>query len=130
MSILVGWTNSNKNTIQYNIQGSWTWLEMEAALQQNFMMSATVSHPVDVVVDLRHSQPFPDDGLLFFKNALKALPENCGHIIFIGGGNTLRSLVSLLKNQARSHAHRLHNVESPRQADLLMKQLLEKRAVA
>jgi len=130
MSILVGWTNSDKDTIQCVIQGSWTWLEMEAALEQSFMLTESVTHLVDVIVDLRHSQPFPDDGLLFFKNALKVLPENRGNIIIVGGGNSLRSLVSLLKIVSRSQARRLHTVDSPRQADLLMKQLRQKHAVA
>lgn len=126
MSISVDWGNAQQTVIHYDIKGEWTWLEFEAALQQSIIMTFTVTHAVHEIFDLSYSQPFPDDSLLFWRNAVRVMPENRGYLVFVGGGPNVSSLLSVLQRNNPAFADKLHSVDSLQQAYKLLDYLVAK----
>ena len=121
MNISVDWGNDQQTVVNYDIKGKWTWLEFEAGLQQSIIKTYTVTHPVHEIYDLTYSQPFPDDSLLFWRNAIRVMPENRGHLVFVGGGHAVSTLLSVLSRTNPAFSDRLHNVDSLQQAHKLLK---------
>jgi hypothetical protein len=130
MSISVDWDDSQQMTIRYNIRGEWTWLEFEGALQQSIIMTYTQDHAVHEIFDLSYSQPFPDDGLLFWRNVIRVMPENRGYLVFVGGGASVSSLLSVLERNTPAYVGKLHTVGNLQQAHKLITYLQAKDGVA
>ena len=126
MSISVDWDDSQQATIRYNIKGEWTWLEFEAALQQSIILTYSVVHTVHEIFDLSYSQPFPDNSLLFWQNAMRVLPENRGFMVFVGGGANISSLLSVLKRTTPAYGDRLHSLDNLSQGRKLVDYLVAK----
>lgn len=120
MSIAVDWGNEGRTVIHYDIRGHWTWLELEASLQQSMMMTLDVVQTVHEIYDLAYSQPLPEDSLNFWRNAIRVMPENRGHIVFAGGGNNVPSLLTVLGRIYPAYADILHHVSSLQQAHKLL----------
>ena len=126
MGISVDWGNPDKTIITYNIKGKWNWLDMEAGLQQSIIMTFTVSHVVHEIYDLQYSQPFPDESINFWRNVLRVMPENRGYMIFVGGGNPIASLISMLGTVAPTYVDQLQAVDKMPQAHRLITYLENK----
>lgn len=116
MSIKVDWVNQEQSIIGYIVKDTWTSLEMESAIENSFILSETVEHTVDVIVDMRRSQSVPDDALLLFKNALKVLPENRGKIVVISTDEITKTFFKMLKLVGGQPAKKISIVDTPRQA--------------
>lgn len=116
MSIKVDWVNQEQSIIGYIVKDTWTSLEMESAIENSFILSETVEHTVDVIVDMRRSQSVPDDALLLFKNALKVLPENRGRIVVISTDEVTKTFFKMLKLVGGQPAKKISIVDTPRQA--------------
>ena len=129
MSISVNWGNDLHTIIQYDIKGKWTWLEFESALQQSIIMTLESVSTISEIYDLTYSQPFPEDSLDFWRNAIRVMPENRGHMVFIGGGSTVPSLLTVLERIDPAYADRLHSVDSLNQAYKLLQYLESKSGV-
>ena len=126
MSISVSWGNTQESIIHYDVKGKWTWLELEAALQQSIIMTLERVSIINEIYDLTYSQPLPDDSLDFWRNAIRVMPENRGHLVFIGGGNNVPTLLTVLARIDPAYADRLHNVDSLHQAHKLLQYLESK----
>ena len=96
MSVSAGWDNDQQSVVLYDIKGVWTWLEFEAALQQSIILTFNVIHTVHEIYDMTYSQPFPENSMRFWQNAIRVMPENRGHLVFVGGGKNVASLLSVL----------------------------------
>ena len=116
MSIKVDWVNQERSIVGYIVKDSWTSLEMEAAIEQSFILSETVEHTVDVIVDMRRSQSIPDDALLLFKNALKVLPQNRGKILIVATDDMTKTFFKMLKLVGGEPAKKISVVDAPREA--------------
>lgn len=129
MSLTVDWGNTQQTIIQYNIKGQWTWLEFESALQQSIIMTLETHDTVSEIYDLTYSQPMPEDSLHFWRNAIRVMPDNRGHLVFIAGGQIISSLLTILERIDPGYADRLHNVDSLNQAYKLLQYLETKSSV-
>jgi len=71
MGIASFWDNKKKTTILIEFETKWSWSELEEAITKVDEMIASVSHQVDVIIDLEGSS-IPKD----FMNAAKQLLQN------------------------------------------------------
>lgn len=129
MTISVDWGNSQQTVMQYAITGKWTWLELEAALQHSIISTLESTSAVHEIYDMTYSQPLPEDSLDFWRNAIRVMPENRGHLVFVGGGNNVPPLLKVLERIDPAYADRLHTVDSLNQAHKLLQFLEAKNGV-
>ena len=64
MAIDVTWGNEEQTLIHVTFTGSWTWYEFYAAAGTISQHMESVSHPVDIVLDMQNSVPVPPDLML------------------------------------------------------------------
>lgn len=91
MAINTIWDDNNKTRILVEFETSWTWAELDAALEKADKMIISVNHPVDIIIDVEGSN-LPKDFLSGAKNLL-ANPEqreNEGHRVVVGASNLMR----------------------------------------
>jgi len=130
MAIKVDWGNDQHTVVQYDIKGKWTWLELEAGLQQSIIMTMEVPQTVHEIYDLTYSQPFPENSLEFWRNALRVMPDNRGHMVFVGTDAEVAKLLTTLSRMYPAYSDHLHTVESLRQAHKLLQYLESKNGIA
>jgi regulator of extracellular matrix RemA (YlzA/DUF370 family) len=61
MTILPVWDNDKKTILRYVHYGTWTWDELDQAVERAQAMFKSVRHHVDVIIDLRESGMLPDN---------------------------------------------------------------------
>ncbi len=130
MAIKVDWGNDRKTVVHYDIKGKWSWLELEAGLQQSIIMTLDVIQTVSEIYDLTYSQPFPENSLEFWRNALRVMPDNRGHMVFIGTDKEVSRLLSILSRMYPAWSDRLHTVDTLHQAHKLLNYLESKNGIA
>ena len=91
MAINTLWDDQNKTRILVEFETSWTWDELDAALEKADTMIISVNHAVDIIIDVEGSN-LPKDFLKGARNLL-ANPEqrdNEGHRVVVGANNLMR----------------------------------------
>lgn len=99
MAILVKWDDSKKTRVLMEFETSWTWDELDAALEQTDNHLAEVTHQVDVIIDLEGSE-IPKD---FMKAAQRLLTDpamgvrpNEGNRVVVGASGWMRKAYTTL----------------------------------
>lgn len=98
MGILTTWDDTAKTRVLIEFETSWTWDELEAAIEVADQMIASVTHQVDLMIDVEGST-LPKDFLNAAKNLL-ANPEgrpNEGSRVVIGAGKVIRTAYQTLQ---------------------------------
>jgi late competence protein required for DNA uptake (superfamily II DNA/RNA helicase) len=99
MGIITRWDNRNsKTTVLMAFDSEWTFDELQRAIEETDALIASVSHRVDVIVDVEGSK-LPKDFLNMAK-ALLANPEpraNEGNRVIVGANNLIRQGYQLLQ---------------------------------
>lgn len=129
MSIAVDWSDDEQTIILYDIKGQWSWLEFESGLQQSIVQTMEVLHMVHEIYDLTYSQPFPENSLDFWRNALRVMPDNRGHMVFVGTEKNVSALLVRLRRMYPGYADRLHTADTLRQAYKLVNYLKSKGSI-
>lgn len=130
MAIKVDWGNDQQTVVYYDIKGKWTWLELEAGLQESIIKTLDVMQTVHEIYDLTYSQPFPENSLEFWRNALRVMPDNRGHMVFVGTDKEVARLLSVLSRMYPAFSDRLHTVDTLHQAHKLLQYLESKNGIA
>lgn len=97
MAINTAWDDSNRTRVLVEFETSWSWTELNAAVEAVDQLIISVSHPVDIIIDLEGST-IPRDFLKGAKNLL-ANPEareNEGHRVVVGASNFMRQAYQTL----------------------------------
>ncbi len=98
MGIVTTWDNRDKTTVRMEFESEWSWQDMENAIQATDNFMSSVTHQVDVIVDIEGAN-LPKD----FMNAVKSLlanPQprsNEGHRIVVGAGGVVKSAYSTIQ---------------------------------
>jgi hypothetical protein len=84
MTIRVNWHNDSKTIIQFAQGAVWTWEEFDEAVDRTVALMNTVSHRVDVIVDMT-ANPMPPDmhALGRIQRAQHMQPRNFGQVIVV-----------------------------------------------
>ncbi|MBZ0287197.1 MAG: hypothetical protein K8I30_06250, partial [Anaerolineae bacterium] len=64
MPVTYKWDNSEKTVICYRVEGRWSWEEIYQTLEWSRRLWHSVSHVVDIIVDMTASSAFPADNIL------------------------------------------------------------------
>ncbi|MEO0596282.1 MAG: hypothetical protein AAF126_09255 [Chloroflexota bacterium] len=99
MAIVTKWDDSNKTRVLMEFESSWTWDELDAALEMTDNFLAEVEHQVDVIIDLEGSN-IPGD---FMKAAQRLLTDpamgmrpNEGNRVVVGASDWMRKAYNTL----------------------------------
>src|SRR5688572_11065659 len=89
------WFNEEKTIIllTYTADG-WSWEEVSEAVRQTNVMIETVSHLVDVIVDVNNTQLLPKEGTAFkaIEDALAIRHYRQRHTVVVG----MRGMIAML----------------------------------
>lgn len=99
MSIEVSWDNEAKTIIQYIYDGRWTWQDFDESRLQAAKLEETVSHRVDVIVDVRKSSLVPSGTISRGKSVMTTTPTshpNEGMAVIVGAGPLVRSIYDVV----------------------------------
>lgn len=95
MPIDVFWLNDEKTMLQYDISGSWTWDDLYPKYYEALEMERSVSHFVDIVIDLRESKSIPPNVLTHIKNITDKQPENVGLTVIVSDNRFIKMLMDM-----------------------------------
>lgn len=59
MAVAVRWSNSEKTIVIYDIEGRWTWEEFYPAYHEAIAMELSVTHRVDVIMNMHNANLLP-----------------------------------------------------------------------
>lgn len=59
MAIQTQWDDDQKQIIRVEVEGRWSWDELETALERTIEMMDSVSHKVDFIIDVSRSSLIP-----------------------------------------------------------------------
>jgi hypothetical protein len=106
MAIQIIWDNEEKTILRHVYTGQWTWEEMRQQDAEVQAMLSTVSHPVDMIIDMRDSFFLPRGPTIGnLRNAEAHLPANARSIVLVGS-NILVLLISRVMRLIPSTASR------------------------
>lgn len=98
MAINTKWDDAKQTRVHVEFESSWTWAELDDALAAIDRLILSVTHPVDIIIDLEGSS-IPKDFLNAAKNLL-ANPErrdNEGNRVVVGASDFMRTAYQTLK---------------------------------
>jgi hypothetical protein len=99
MAIEVCWDNEAKTIIQYVYEGRWTLADFDNARIEAAKLEETVSHRVDVIVDVRKSSLVPSGAISRGKTVMTTNATshpNEGTAVIVGAGPLVRSIYDVV----------------------------------
>ena len=95
MTVRVQWDDPDHTILLYTLECAWTWDEMFAAADQGVAMTASVSHPIYVIVNYRSTQGMPPKAFAQFNRITRLMNAKTELVVIAGGGTILLSLFNL-----------------------------------
>ncbi|MGB1287827.1 MAG: hypothetical protein ACPG7F_14910 [Aggregatilineales bacterium] len=92
MCIEVSWYNENKTVLIHDISGKWTITDIRHAAVVAWDMMRSVSHQVDVIIDVRNGNRLPSGFMVHGKHIATTRPDNAGVIVIVGANTLMKSL--------------------------------------
>lgn len=94
MPITVQWDNPEKTIIRVTFDGRWTHREFTTAVQQRRQLMESVTHHVDVIVDMSGGQFIPTRMITTLVNLNRHIPANRRLLIYVRASRLFRVIVS------------------------------------
>ena len=88
----VYWVDEAKTIVRYDFDGKWTWDDLYPAYNKAIEMETSVTHRVDVILDMTNSKTLPANVLMHMKNISDKQPENIGLSIFVSDSRFINSM--------------------------------------
>jgi len=111
MAIITKWDDTNKTRVLIEFETSWSWDELDIALEATDNLLADVPHIVDIIIDLEGSE-IPKD---YLKAAQKLLTHpntdmrpNEGNRVVVGANKWMRTAYQTL---AKTFSNQLNGRE-------------------
>jgi len=99
MGIEVNWDNEEKTIIQYVYEGRWTLQDFDDARAKAAKLEETVTHRIDVIVDVRKSSLVPTGAISRGKQVITTTPVSHpseAMAIIVGAGPLVRSIYDVV----------------------------------
>jgi len=99
MGIEVNWDNEAKTIITYVYEGRWTLQDFDNARLEAAKLEETVTHRVDVIVDVRKSSLVPTGTISRGKQVITTTPVSHpqeGMAVIVGAGPLVRSIYDVV----------------------------------
>ena len=79
------WDNDDKTIMRYVAEGSWNWNEFHKNMRRSTLWFDQVSHPVDVIVDLRGGTRLPAGAIGHLRSiGTKTHANSTGRAVILG----------------------------------------------
>jgi hypothetical protein len=95
MPIQVYWEDTERTIVRYDFQGVWTWDDLYGVYYQAIAMETSVTHRVDIILDMRSGSRIPANALLHIKNLSEKQPSNVGLSIFVTSNAFIISMYNM-----------------------------------
>ncbi len=101
MSVNVGWDNPEKSRIILSFKQPWTWVEFNSASDQMDQLFTSVTHRVDLIIDITYGGFPPGNAIPHFKRVSETPHANLGQIVVVGVPGFFRAVLNIIKNVYR-----------------------------
>src|SRR5262245_22756963 len=122
MSVSANWDNEQQTIIRYSFDGNWTWNEFYAAVNQSHALQDSVSHRVDVILDLGESYVVPEGALMQMRRLAGINHPNTGVRIIVSRNSTLSVLFDTFTRVYNRNAEKYYLASSMEQAYAIISQ--------
>ena len=121
MPISLNWDNENRTVLRLIFWNEWTLEEYVAQFEIVIDALKTITHSVDILIDLRTDSYVPrGDSLRAFRNVMDKLPQNTGTIVYVNDNPVQRHLfdkqLSFYNTVSRGRKQRVYMVETLEEA--------------
>lgn len=98
MGILVRWDDTARTRVLIEFETSWSWIDLDQAIQQADVLIGSVTQSVDIIIDVEGSS-LPGDFLSAAKNLLAnpAPRDNEGRRVVVGASGLIRTAYQTLQ---------------------------------
>ena len=128
MPIHLVWDNDDKTILRQVYDGQWTVDDFNEAVVRNVEIQATVSHPVDVITDLRHSTTQTRIMIAAVARHMERhVPPNQRLVIMVGADAFLKIIARISRTLAPRTAKNAHMVDTIEEAYAIIRQTAEER---
>lgn len=95
MSIAIKWLNPQRTALVMTFTAPWTWAEFEEVSLRVERAFASVSHRVDLIIDMTAAGEIPDSALDRLRNSYADPTINLGDYIFVGAGDDFKAILAV-----------------------------------
>lgn len=107
------WDNDDKTVMRYVAEGSWNWNEFHKNMRRSTLLFDQVSHPVDVIVDLRGGDKLPAGAIGHLRSiGTKTHANSSGRAVILGVDAETQRKLGAVNGVYHDHERRLHFVET------------------
>ncbi|NWF71282.1 MAG: hypothetical protein HXY40_19545 [Chloroflexi bacterium] len=96
MPVYISWDSPERDRVLFEFVGKWTGEEYFAARAQGIAMSDTVSHVVNVIVDISASSLFPSNMLSHFGSSIDKNPKNFEIAVIVSTSTFVAALTNVI----------------------------------
>lgn len=102
MPIIIAWENDEKTILSHTYSGRWTLEDFHKAIDENTEQIGSVSHTVDIVVDLSQNKWIPPGILTVAGRLVRMTPDNQEMTILAGADRftqlMLKAAINIVPN--------------------------------
>lgn len=92
MSVSIAWSNPQQTSLILTFTALWSWDDYERTSADIEAAFSSVSHKVDLIIDLSQAGRIPKGTLYFLRDAYSDSTENLGEYIFVNAPDTFKTL--------------------------------------
>ena len=98
MKVQVDWDNEEQKIVRYTFEQGWSWPDLHQALDDAGKLINTVSHRVDVIMDISSANLVPKGALSQINRAYNnPKPPNIGITIIVAPNSFMSAMVNMAK---------------------------------
>ena len=98
MKVQVQWDNEEQKIVRYKFEQGWAWPDLHHALDEAGKLINTVSHRVDVIMDISNANLVPQGALSQINRAYNnPKPPNIGITIIVAPNSFMSAMVNMAK---------------------------------
>lgn len=95
MAVQVYWENSQHTAVVLKFTAPWSWADYEVVGAELEAMVNSVSHTVDVLINITDAGAIPADGMFRMRELYTQTLPNLGEYVFIGAPEGFKSLMNV-----------------------------------
>jgi hypothetical protein len=94
--IEVKWGNPEKTYTVFEFTGKWTWEDYYAAVKDGFEMVKDVPHTVNILIDIRNSNLFPQNMLSHFGKSMRQPPKSFDLAVVVSESGFVKAISNMI----------------------------------
>lgn len=120
MSAVVQWHDAAQTVLRWEFEGAWTWEEFYQAQDEVNALSASVEHPVDIIVVMHPTSAVPAGAPSQFGRIARGSHGRSGRTVLVGANRFVEVMLSIFGKFQRETARRITTAKSIEEALALL----------